>query len=118
MKAVLALMLLFSTALADEEFYNSLNHTSYEPNYFGMLFGLIVVIALIYVTAILYKKMTKIKLDNTSSDSKYDIRVISSASLGQNKNLYVIKTGLTYSLIGATNDKITHIKELGSDDEN
>jgi flagellar biosynthetic protein FliO len=100
-----------------EDLSNILNTGGYEPNYFSMLFGLVVVIGLIYLTAILYKKLTKIKIDN-SQNEEHKIEIISSTSLGQNKNLYVIKVDSTYSLIGATQNNITHIKDIGEANEN
>ena len=106
-----------SLAYAEEDLYSSLNHTSYEPSYFGMLLGLILVIGLIYLTGIVYQKLTKIKFDNSTND-KYAIRIVSSASLGQNKNLYVIKIDNKVSLIGVTNSEISQIKDLGEYSEN
>ncbi|MBQ8475454.1 FliO/MopB family protein [bacterium] len=111
----LALFLLFQTALAQsDEIENVLNQTNYEPGYFGMIFGLFTVIVLIYLTGFLYKKLTKIKFDNTD-DEKYKVEIVSSTPLGQNKNLYVIKVNSKYSLIGASQNAITYLKDIEED---
>ena len=82
-----------------------------------MIFGLLFVVALIYITGIMYKKLTKIKLDG-SKEEKYAIQLISTTSLGQNKNLYIIKTDNKYSLIGATQNNISYLRDLGEDNTN
>ena len=117
MRYILILAIIAQMAVAQDDLYSSLNHSSYEPSYFAMVLGLAVVIGLVYLTAILYKKLTKIKLDDVTDD-KFAIQILSSTSLGQNKNLYVIKVDSSYSLIGATNSTITHIKDLGGNYEN
>ena len=87
------------------------NNNLYEPNYFSMLLGLFTVIALIYLSAIVYQKLCKVKLkDDNSQINK--IEIISTTSLGQGKNLHIIKVNDTYSLIGATQNQITHIKDF------
>ena len=91
-----------------------LSQNLYEPNYFGIVFGLLVVVALIYITGIIYKKLITIKLDKNSSFS--NIQIVTSQSLGQNKNLYIIKINKKYCLIGATANSIAHIKDLDSED--
>ena len=115
-KKIFIIFLISSSVFAQDDLYNSLNHSNYEPSYFGMIMGLVVVIGLVYLTGIIYKKMTKIKLDDTTDD-KFAINIVSSASLGQNKSLYVVKINNKLSLIAATNEKITHIKELEEDYE-
>ena len=47
----------------DENLSEVLSKSSYEPNYFKMLFGLFIVIGLIYFTGIVYQKLTKVKLN-------------------------------------------------------
>ena len=117
-KAVILYFLLISASFAqDEELSKALNNSNYEPSYIGMLFGLFLVIALVYLTGFIYKKLTKIKLES-SGDDKYSIQVVTSTALGQNKNLFVVKVNNSYSLIGATQNNITYIKDLGEDNEN
>ena len=110
-------MLISASYAQDEELSKALSHSNYEPSYFGMLFGLFIVIALVYVTGILYKKLTKIRL-SSDSDDEFNIQVVTSTSLGQNKNLFVVKVKDKYSLIGATQNNITYIKDLGEDNGN
>ena len=111
---IISLMFLFSSAFADEQLYSSMNHSNYEPSYISMFFGLIIVICLIYITGILYTRLTKIKLTDSSED-RYAIRVISTTSLGPNKNLYVVKYNTNVSLIASTKDDIVYLKDLGED---
>ncbi len=99
---------------AEDELEQVLNHNTYQPNYFSLLFGLLFVIALIYITGILYKKLTKIKIGD-APEEKFNIELISSASLGQNKNLYIIKTDNKYSLIAETQNNITYLRDLGEE---
>ena len=116
-KKLIVIMSMLSPVLAQDDLYESLQQSHHEPSYFGMFMGLVVVIGLVYLTGIIYKKLTRIKLDNTTDD-RYAINILSSASLGQNKNLFVIKIENKLSLIGVTNEQIVHIKELGGDYEN
>lgn len=115
--AIVSFLLMSASWAQDEELSKALSHSTYEPSYLGMLFGLFTVIALVYITGIIYKKLTKIKLSDNSED-KYNIQIVNSTSLGQNKNLFVIKVNSKYSLIGATQNNITYIKDLGEDNEN
>ena len=117
MYRILIGLLLFSKVYAEEELSKALASSHYEPSYFGMIFGLFLVIGLIYLTGILYKKLSKIKLSD-ESDDKYNIQIITSTALGQNKNLFVVKINSKYCLLGATQNSITLIKDLGEDDEN
>ena len=110
-----SLILLNLICFADEDLEHVLNHNTYQPNYFSMLFGLAFVIALIYLTGIMYKKLTQIKIDNSPKD-KYSIELVSATSLGQNKNLYVVKTDNKYSLIGATQNNISYLRDLGEEE--
>ncbi len=116
MYKILIGLLLFSKVYAQDELSKSLSSSQYEPSYFGMIFGLFLVIGLIYLTGILYKKLSKIKLSD-ESDDKYDIQIVSSTSLGQNKNLFVVKIKSKCCLLGATQNNITLIKDLGEDNE-
>ena len=115
MKKILPLFLILnSVAFADtnqEEIKEVLAQNHYEPNYFSMILGLFVVVSLIYLTGFLYQKLLKIKLQDANSDSLKP-QIVSSVQLGQNKNLYVIKIKDEYSLIGASANNISLIKEL------
>ena len=115
MKKILPLFLVLnSVAFADtnqEEIKEVLAQNHYEPNYFSMILGLFVVVGLIYLTGFLYQKLLKIKLQDANLDSLKP-QIVSSVQLGQNKNLYVIKIKDEYSLIGASANNISLIKEL------
>ena len=87
------------------------NGGGYEPNYFSMIFGLFVVVCLIYLTGYIYQRLIKINLKSENNELN-NINIVSTTSLGQGRNLHIIKINGEYSLIGATQNNITHIKEL------
>ena len=97
----------------NQEISKAINQISYEPNWFGLLFGLLMVIALIYFTGFIYQKMIKVNLSNRKLD---DIRadILSTTSLGQGRNLHVVKVGDKNILIGATQNNITYIADVGN----
>jgi len=96
-----------------EEIKEVLNQNIYEPNYFVLFLSLFLVIILIYLTGIVYNKLTKIKLTN-NQDETNKIEIISTTSLGQGKNLHIIKINNEYSLIGATQNNINFLKEINT----
>ena len=83
----------------------------YEPNYFSLFLGLFFVIGLVYLTGIVYQKLTKVKLSQQENELN-KIQIVSTTSLGQNKALHVIKINDEYSLIGATQNNITFLKDI------
>ncbi|MBQ8634972.1 FliO/MopB family protein [bacterium] len=113
-KNIATLLLLNSIVFAqatEEEVKSILNNNVYEPNYFSMILGLFVVVAMIYATGFIYQKMAKF---NTLSKDVYINRaqVISTTSLGQGRNLHVVKIGNTACLLGSTQNNITYIKDV------
>jgi len=93
------------------------NHSMVEPNFFSMIFGLLLVISLIYITGYIYQKMLKVKfLNKTDDEKKEDIEIVSYKPLGQNKNLYIVKARGEYCLIGATQNNISLLKMLKSNE--
>ena len=76
-----------------------------------MLFGLLMVICLVYLTAYVYQKLIGVKLPNVK-DNPNKINILSSISLGQNKNLHVVEVNDKKILIGSTQNNITYLKEL------
>ena len=98
-------------AAENQEISKAINQISYEPNWFGLLFGLLIVIALIYFTGFIYQKMIRVNLSNRKLD---DIRadIISTTSLGQGRNLHIVKVGDKTMLIGATQNVIAHISDI------
>ena len=94
-----------------EEVAQALNANSYEPNYFTMILGLFVVVGLIYLTGFFYQKLTKVNLKyNDFYINK--AQIVSTTSLGQGRNLHVVKFGKDAMLIGATQNNITFIKDV------
>lgn len=118
MKKILILNLLMMSCFAQEEVINKTDEVSkilaqntYEPNYFSMIFGLFLVVGLIYVTGFIYQKLTKASLAN---DDFYlnKAQVISTTSIGQGRNLHVVKIGDKACLIGSTQNNITFLKDI------
>lgn len=99
----------------NEEIKNALNQNMYEPNYFSMILGLFLVVALIYLTGYLYQKLTKVKID-CSEEILNKVDLISTTPLGQGKNLHIIKVNGEYILIGATQNQISYLKEFKRED--
>lgn len=94
-----------------EEIKEVLSKNTYEPNYFSMILGLFVVVGLIYLTGYLYQKL--IKIDIKPKDAYLNkAQIISTTSLGQGRNLHVIKIGQEACLIGSTQNNITYIKDI------
>ncbi len=113
---ILSFLSLTSVAFATSELYQNNEELKealsnpYEPNWFSLIFGLCVVVGLIYLTGFIYQKLLKIKLNTQDITDK--IQIVSSVPLGQGKNLYLIKVNDEYSLIGATQSNIVHIKDI------
>ena len=94
-----------------EEIKEVLSKNTYEPNYFSMILGLFLVVAMIYVTGFLYQKLTKINMKPKDAHLN-KAQIISTTSLGQGRNLHVIKVGQSACLIGSTQNNITYIKDI------
>lgn len=114
MKKVLTILLLNGVVFAQatsEEIKEVLSKNSYEPNYFSMIFGLFLVVGMIYITGYLYQKLMKV---NVASSDFYTnkAQIISTTSLGQGRNLHVVKIGKTACLLGSTQNNITYIKDI------
>lgn len=95
----------------------SLKSESAGPSFFHIIFALIFVVCLIYVTGVIYSKLNivgtnavKEQLKNCDMDRAV---VISTTQLGQNKNLHVIELNNKRFLIGAA-ESITLLKDLGT----
>lgn len=96
----------------------SLKINQVEPNFVTIIFALLFVVFLIYITGIIYSKLNLVGAKAVKEQLKnYDLSkaiVLSTTQLGQGKNLHVIELNKSRYLIGATTDSITLIKELGS----
>lgn len=95
---------------------SSLKQTSGEPGFLSVIFSLLVVVLLIYVTGLIYSKLNVIGTQKVREQlANHDLQkaiVISTTQLGQNKNLHVIELNKKHYLIGATANSISLIKEL------
>lgn len=99
------------------ELQHSLKTTSHEPNFLSVITALLFVIALIYITGVIYSKLNlagaKTVQKQIRDHNLSKAVVISTTQLGQGKNLHVIELNKKHYLIGATTSSITLIKELG-----
>ena len=95
-------------------------HTN-EPGIMSIIFALLVVIFLIYITGLIYSKLNIVGAKTVQSQLKnYDLSkvvVLSTTQLGQNKNLHVIELNNKRYLIGATQNSINLIKELNETEQ-
>lgn len=90
----------------------------HEPNFLSMIFSLVFVILLIYMTGIIYTKLNKfgaktLKVQNGEKSNSH-VDVISTTPLGANKTLHVVELDGKRMLIGASANSIHLIKDLGS----
>ena len=94
------------------------NHS--EPGIMAVLFALLIVIFLIYITGVIYSKLNIAGAKAVQQQLKdYELNkavVISTTQLGQNKNLHVIELNNKRYLIGAGQDNITLLKELETEE--
>lgn len=102
-------------AIGDELGQSLKNHSS-DPSIGSVLFALIVVVILIYVTGLIYSKLNILGAKTVQGQLKnYDLSkvvVLSTTQLGPHKNLHVIEINSKRYLIGATQNSINLIKEL------
>ena len=89
-----------------------------EPSLISMLFSLIVVILLIYLTGIIYTKLNRLGLKTMKNQLKdmddSRVSVISTTPLGNNRTLHVVELDGKRMLIGSSSGSIQLIKDLGS----
>lgn len=92
-------------------------HTN-EPSFMSILFALLIVILLIYITGLIYSKLNVVGAKTVQEHLKnYDLSkviVLSTTQLGPGRNLHVIELNHKRYLIGATQNSINLIKELGN----
>jgi len=105
-----------ATEAVSPDLENSLKTHTNEPGFMSIVFALLVVIFLIYVTGLIYSKLNLVGAKTVKAQLKnYDISravVLSTTQLGQGKNLHVIELHEKRYLIGATPNSINLIKEL------
>lgn len=90
----------------------------HEPNIASVVFSLLIVILLIYLTGIVYAKLNKVGFNTLKRQqgefSKSHVSVLSTTQLGSNKTLHVVELDGKRMLIGASSGAIQLIKDLGS----
>lgn len=86
-----------------------------------VIFALVFVVCLIYVTGIIYTRLNAIgaktvkkQLRNYKLDN---IIMLSTLQLGQGKNLHVVETNGKKILVGSTANSVNIIKDLGDDED-
>ncbi len=94
-----------------------LKNTTYEPNYFSLFLGLFLVIFLVYLTGYIYQKLIKLNTSKYDNFKNNKIEIISTTPLGQNKALHIIKINDEYSLIGASQNNISFLKDINFKEE-
>ena len=121
---LLAVTIIFSAQKAlcavetvSPELQHSLKSTANEPNFMTIIFALLIVIFLIYITGLIYSKLNIVGAKTVQEQLRHHdlskVVVLSTTQLGQSKNLHVIELDHKRYLIGATANSINLIKELG-----
>lgn len=103
---------------ASPELEHCLKSNAHEPGIGTIIFALVVVVSLIYITGLIYSKLNIVGAKTVQEQLKnYDLNkavVVSTTQLGQGKNLHVIELDKQRYLIGATINSINLIKDLGA----
>jgi len=107
----------FAAEAANLELDTALKSNAHEPNAFSIIFALLFVIFLIYITGLIYSRLNIVGAKTIKEQLRnYDLNtvvVLSTKQLGQGKNLHVIELDNKRYLIGAAQNSITLLKELG-----
>lgn len=94
-------------------------HTN-DPSFATIIFSLLFVICLIYITGVIYSKLNivgaKTVKKQLEKQELTNVVVLSTTQLGQNRNLHVIEVNNKIMLIGATPNSVNLIKELTKDE--
>ncbi len=87
-----------------------------EPNLISIAFSLLFVVLLIYATGIIYAKLNKLGLNTLKKQigDSQTVSVISTTNLGNNKTLHIVELDGKRMLIGASQNSIHLIKDLGN----
>ena len=93
----------------------------HEPSLISVVFSLLIVLLLIYLTGIIYAKLNKFGFNTFKKQqgilSKSQVSVVSTTALGSNKTLHVVELDGKRMLIGASSGAIQLIKDLGAVDK-
>lgn len=94
----------------------------HEPSIISVVFSLLFVVLLIYLTGILYAKLNKVGFKTMKKQqgdlAKLHVSVVSTTALGNNKTLHVVELDGKRMLIGASSGAIQLIKDLGAVSDN
>lgn len=108
-----------ATQEASPELAEALKSNTHEPNFFSIIFALLVVVALIYITGLIYSKLNVVGANAVREQIKnHDLSravILSTTQLGQGKNLHVIELNGKKYLIGAAQNSISLLKELDTE---
>ena len=90
--------------------------TIHQGGILRSVISLLIVIGMIYLTAWLYKKLNKFNSQKFTKDvvqSKINkFSIVSSQTMGANKNLYVVEINGKYLVLGVTQSNINLLKEF------
>lgn len=93
------------------------DYSTHDTNIFTVLGSLTFVVALIYLTGIIYTKLNVFNSNIAKKNKKFDfedkVLVLSTTSLGNNKSLSVVEVNGKKMLIGVTQNSVTVLKDLG-----
>lgn len=103
-----------------EELKTSLNQNVYEPNIFGVILSLLIVLGLIYLTSYFYQKLIKVNAKLAKKDplldGKNEFKIISGTTLGQGKFLHVVEINEKYLVLASTASNISLLKEFSKEE--
>ena len=110
-----------SEIYAGTELQNVLKDDVYEPNYFNLIFGLVFVIFLIYLTGFFYQKLIGVgskinKKAQGQNCAANKVKILSSMPLGRSKNIYTVSVNGKTLVLGATENQITLLREFSEEE--
>ena len=90
-------------------------------NYFNLIFGLVFVIFLIYLTGFFYQKLIGVgskinKKAQGQNCAANKVKILSSMPLGRSKNIYTVSVNGKTLVLGATENQITLLREFSEDE--
>ena len=111
----------FASSEIGVELAKSLKQNIHEPNITSTVICLLIVICMIYITAIIYTKLSKFSLNTAKKQLKEEndtnVTVLSTKHLGNNKVLHVIEIAGNRLLIGATQNSLQLLDVLSDKSE-
>ena len=86
----------------------------YEPSFISIIGALVFVVCLIYITGIVYAKLTAMSSKTVKKHIKNNtqVTILSTSDLGNGKTLHVIEIGGKQMLIGASSSSVNLLCEL------